>query len=159
MAEILFLAHRIPWPADRGDKIRSHNILRHLADIAPVHVVSFADGARDMGFVPEMEANFASVYAEIRRKPQWLAGVKALASGAPISITSFASGSIASHIEALLSSGNISHIFCFSGQMAQFVPASFDGRFVMDFVDVDSAKFESYAGQGNPAIISVRAAN
>ena len=29
-------------------------------------------------------------------------------------------------------------------------PTSFDGRFIMDFVDVDSAKFESYAGDGNP---------
>ncbi len=150
MGEILFLAHRIPWPADRGDKIRSHNILRHLAELAQVHIACFADDERDMGFVPEMEPNFASVYAEIRKKPQWLAGAEALASGAPVSITSFASNSMAGHIETLLTSRDIGHIFCFSGQMAQFVPASFSGRFVMDFVDVDSAKFESYAGQGNP---------
>ncbi len=36
--EILFLAHRIPFPPDRGDKIRSHHILKELADLAPVHV-------------------------------------------------------------------------------------------------------------------------
>ncbi len=150
MSEILFLAHRIPWPADRGDKIRSHNILRHLAAMAPVHVVSFADDDRDMGFVAEMEPIFASVFAEIRSKPQWVAGAEALASGASVSVKSFASASIARHIEALLARGNISHIFCFSGQMAQYVPASFTGRFIMDFVDVDSAKFESYAGHGNP---------
>jgi polysaccharide biosynthesis protein PslH len=157
MAEILFLAHRIPWPADRGDKIRSHNILRHLAAMAPVHVVSFADDARDMGFVPEMEPLFASVYTEIRSKPQWRAGIEALASGAPVSVNSFASDTMAAHVDGLLSSGNISHIFCFSGQMAQYVPASFTGRFIMDFVDVDSAKFESYAGQGNPFMRMVNA--
>jgi len=33
--------------------------------------------------------------------------------------------------------------------MAQYVPADFDGCFIMDFVDVDSAKFESYAEEGN----------
>ena len=36
--------------------------------------------------------------------------------------------------------------------MAQYVPADFAGRFVMDFVDVDSAKFESYADFGNPGM-------
>ena len=29
--EILFLSHRIPFPPNRGDKIRSHHVLRHLA--------------------------------------------------------------------------------------------------------------------------------
>ena len=152
MAEILFLAHRIPWPADRGDKIRSHNILRHLADMAPVHVVSFADDERDTGFAREMEPMFASVYAEIRRKPQWRAGVEGLLTGSPVSVKSFASERMTAHVQVLLARGKISHIFCFSGQMAQYVPADFGGHFVMDFADVDSAKFESYAAHGNPVM-------
>jgi len=43
MREILFLSHRVPFPPDRGDKIRSHHILRRLARLAPVHVGTFAD--------------------------------------------------------------------------------------------------------------------
>ena len=31
MSGILFLAHRLPFPPDRGDKIRSHNVLKALA--------------------------------------------------------------------------------------------------------------------------------
>src|SRR3546814_9111924 len=49
MSEILFLCHRVPFPPDRGDKIRSWNILRRLAQIAPVHVAAFADDLRDRG--------------------------------------------------------------------------------------------------------------
>ncbi len=157
MGEILFLAHRIPWPADRGDKIRSYNILRHLAALAPVHVAAFADDDRDMGFVAEMKPNFASVHAELRDKPQWRAGMEALACGGAVSVNSFASAAMKSWIDGLLATGRISHIFCFSGQMAQYVPADFAGRFVMDFVDVDSAKFESYAGEGNPLMRWVNA--
>ncbi len=157
MGDILFLAHRIPWPADRGDKIRSHNILRHLADMAPVHVACFADDTRDMGFVSEMEPKFATVYAEIRTKPQWQAGIEALVTGSSVSVKSFATPSMSAHVDAILAGENISHIFCFSGQMAQYVPTRFDGNFVMDFVDVDSAKFESYAGQGNPLMRWVNA--
>jgi sugar transferase (PEP-CTERM/EpsH1 system associated) len=150
MGEILFLAHRIPWPADRGDKIRSYNILRHLAEMAPVHVGAFADDDRDMGFVPNIEPLFASVHVELRDKPQWRSGIEALCKGAPISVTSFASDSMQAYVNAQIASGRISHIFVFSGQMAQFVPADFKGRVVTDFVDVDSAKFASYAKSGNP---------
>lgn len=150
MREILFLAHRIPWPADRGDKIRSHHILKRLCAMAPVHVGSFADDARDMGFVAEMNGILASSHVELRTKPQWQAGVEALVTGRPVSVCSFGSRTMRDWVNTLLASGPISHIFCFSGQMAQYVPESFDGRFIMDFVDVDSAKFDSYGGEGNP---------
>lgn len=157
MREILFLAHRIPWPADRGDKIRSHHILKRLCEMAPVHVGTFADDERDLGFVGEMAAMLASSHVELRGKPQWQAGVEALLTGQPVSVCSFDSGSMQDWVSRLLASGRISHIFCFSGQMAQYVPDSFDGRFIMDFVDVDSAKFESYAGEGNPLMRWVNA--
>jgi len=48
MREILFLAHRIPFPPNRGDKIRSHNLLKRLVQIAPVHVATFAEDDADM---------------------------------------------------------------------------------------------------------------
>ncbi|MBA4305310.1 MAG: glycosyl transferase family 1 [Sphingopyxis sp.] len=149
MREILFLAHRIPWPADRGDKIRSHHILKHLCAMAPVHVGTFADDDRDMGFAPAMDGLVASRHVELRSKPQWQAGLEALVTGQPVSVRSFASRSMQQWVDDQLASGRISHIFCFSGQMAHYVPEDFDGRFVMDFVDVDSAKFESYADEGS----------
>lgn len=149
MREILFLAHRIPWPADRGDKIRSHHILKRLCEMAPVHVGAFADDERDRGFVGEMDGILASSHVELRSKPQWQAGVEALLTGQPVSVCSFGSGSMQEWVDQLLTSGRVSHIFCFSGQMAQYVPERFAGHFIMDFVDVDSAKFESYADEGS----------
>jgi polysaccharide biosynthesis protein PslH len=76
-------------------------------------------------------------------------GIEALAKGTPVSLTSFGSRTMQDYVDQVLASGKISHIFVFSGQMAQYVPADFAGRIVMDFVDVDSAKFESYAGEGS----------
>lgn len=125
--------------------------------MAPVHVGTFADDARDMGFAGEMYGILASSHVELRSKPQWQAGAEALLTGQPVSVCGFASGSMQDWVDKLLASGRISHVFCFSGQMAQYVPASFDGRFIMDFVDVDSAKFESYAGEGNPLMRWVNA--
>ena len=149
MREILFLAHRVPWPPDRGDKIRSFHILNKLKTLAPVHVGAFADDARDMGFAEAERAGLASLHVKLRDKPQWLAGIEALARDKPVSLTSFGSRTMQDWVDERLASGSISHIFVFSGQMAQYVPADFDGRLIMDFVDVDSAKFESYADEGN----------
>ena len=56
MGDILFLAHRVPFPPNRGDKIRSANLLRRLAAIAPVHVGCFAENAEDRAATAEVEA-------------------------------------------------------------------------------------------------------
>ncbi len=149
MKEILFLAHRVPWPPDRGDKIRSHHILNRLKALGRVHVAAFADDARDMECAEAERAGLASLHVELRDKPVWFAGIEALARGTPVSLTSFGSRTMGRWIAERLESGTISHIFVFSGQMAQYVPVDFQGRVVMDFVDVDSAKFESYADEGS----------
>jgi sugar transferase (PEP-CTERM/EpsH1 system associated) len=157
MDEILFLAHRVPWPPDRGDKIRSYHILQHLRQMAPVHVGAFADDERDVGFTDTFGQHMASCHIELRQKHQVRAGAEALLTGRPVSVCSFASRSMRNWVDARLASGKIGHVYCFSGQMAQYVPADFTGRFVMDFVDVDSAKFESYAASGNPIMRWVNA--
>ncbi|MEO9745778.1 TIGR03087 family PEP-CTERM/XrtA system glycosyltransferase [Parasphingorhabdus sp.] len=149
MSEILFLAHRVPWPPDRGDKIRSHHILRHLSRMAPVHLACFADDAAEAEELHEVRGKLASRAIVIREKPVWMAGIEALVRGLPVSLTSFASDQIQAFVDKTVRDRNISCIFVFSGQMAQYIPASFAGRVVMDFVDVDSAKFENYAASGS----------
>jgi sugar transferase (PEP-CTERM/EpsH1 system associated) len=145
MSEILFLAHRLPFPPDRGDKIRSHHILRHLARLAPVHVATFAD--EDADFAEEAElAELAASYRLVRRaKPLALAAVQALALRQPVSLSAFQDRALADYVEDVLATRPISAIYVFSGQMGQYVPESFAGRVIADLVDVDSAKFESYA--------------
>jgi len=145
MREILFLCHRIPFPPDRGDKIRSHNVLKRLMRLAPVHVATFADDDFDMGEEAELAAA-ASSYRLVRRaKPLVLAGLQALAQKRPVSLTAFHDSTIAAYVEELLATRPIAAIYVFSGQMGQYVPESFSGRVIADFVDVDSAKFEGYA--------------
>jgi sugar transferase (PEP-CTERM/EpsH1 system associated) len=41
--DILFLAHRVPYPPDKGDRIRTYNILRFLSRRASVHLLCLAD--------------------------------------------------------------------------------------------------------------------
>ena len=146
--EILFLAHRVPFPPDRGDKIRSHHILRHLATLGPVHVACFGETEEDMAQDAALAAISASHCLVQRRVPVPLAALQAVAGGKPVSLTAFASPRIRRYVDHALATRPIAAIVVFSGQMAQYLPdraRCFSGRIVMDFVDVDSAKFEAYA--------------
>jgi sugar transferase (PEP-CTERM/EpsH1 system associated) len=143
--EILFLAHRMPFPPDRGDKIRSHHILKALAELAPVHVACFAETSADRAHEGELAEVAASYCLADRTKPLVLAGLEALARHEPVSLAAFHHRRLQAYVERLLRDRPIDTIYVFSGQMGQYVPREWGGRLVVDLVDVDSAKFEAYA--------------
>jgi sugar transferase (PEP-CTERM/EpsH1 system associated) len=149
MSEILCLAHRMPFPPDRGDKIRSHHVLQRLAELAPVHVATFADDEGDSRHEGALAAVSASYRLVRRDAPLGRAGLAALVSGRPVSLTAFRHRALTRFVAETLRSRPISAIYVFSGQMGQYVPAGFAGRVVIDFVDVDSAKFAAYAAAGH----------
>ncbi len=156
MGEILFLAHRVPFPPDRGDRIRSHHLLKALARLAPVHVGCFGEGDK------EAEAALAGVAASYcvaaRSKPLALAGIEAVLAGKPVSLTAFHSANLADWVRRTIASRPLSAIVVFSGQMGQYVPEDFAGRVVIDLCDVDSAKFASYAEAGERVWLNAREA-
>jgi len=145
MGEILFIAHRLPFPPDRGDKIRSHHLLAALAALAPVHVACFADDAADWAHEADLGAVAASHCMVGRGKSMVRAGLEALATGRPVSLTAFSDRRLHDYVERVLADRPIGAVFVFSGQMGHYVPASWTGPLVIDFVDVDSAKFGAYA--------------
>jgi sugar transferase (PEP-CTERM/EpsH1 system associated) len=152
MKDVLFLAHRIPYPPDRGDKIRSWHVLKHLASLGRVHLACFADDAADAAHLPALREalgdRLGEVHVEARTRGKAAAGARALIEGRPVSLTLFDSESLRAFVARMLSGDAIGTIFAYSGQMAQFVPEGISQRFVMDFGDVDSAKFAQYAQDG-----------
>jgi len=142
MSDLLFLAHRVPFPPDRGDKIRSFHVLRYLAQRMRVHLVAFADDAADLDPPAGFTDMLASCTILPRAKSQARAAIEALATGKPVSLTAFASSAMQAAVDRILP--RVGGIYCFSGQMAQYLPDS-EAGVVMDFVDMDSAKFAGFA--------------
>ncbi|WP_375403636.1 TIGR03087 family PEP-CTERM/XrtA system glycosyltransferase [uncultured Sphingomonas sp.] len=145
MSDILFLAHRAPFPPDRGDKIRSWHVLHHLADRARVHLVAFGETPADREPPPELAARLASWTIVPRSKPRAWAAMQALATGKPVSLLAFADRRVAAAAARIRAEHSIAATYIFSGQMAQYAGPE---RTVMDFVDVDSAKFAGLAERG-----------
>jgi sugar transferase (PEP-CTERM/EpsH1 system associated) len=110
-----------------------------------VHLAAFADDPRDM-HRPELAACTASRAIVRRSKSQAVAGLQALASGRPLSLTAFDDAAMRRAVAEVLAREEIETIFVFSSQMAQYLPAETSRRVIMDFVDMDSAKFAAYAG-------------
>ncbi|KQN06808.1 TIGR03087 family PEP-CTERM/XrtA system glycosyltransferase [Sphingomonas sp. Leaf25] len=148
MSDILFLAHRTPYPPDRGDKVRSHHVLKHLSTLGRVHLATFADDHRDLGHDAVLGTWCASAQVIRRTKGNPRAALEALATGRPVSLTAFDAPTMRRAVAGLLAARRYDGIYVYSGQMAQYLPG--DARFVMDFVDVDSAKFAGYAATARP---------
>jgi polysaccharide biosynthesis protein PslH len=143
--EVLFLAHRVPYPPNRGDKIRSWNILNAIARLAPVHVVAFADPGGGPSVPGPLKAIAASATLFAPPASRMGAMGAALFSGRPASVEAFRQSRVQTKVDELLATGAIGTVYAFSGQMGQYVRPGQSARFVMDFVDMDSAKF---AAQG-----------
>lgn len=151
-SDILFLAHRLPWPPDRGDRIRSWHMLEALAKLRPVHVIAPLDEAADAKHIAHVETVAASVTTAVRTRSKGAAVAQALLTGQPASVTLFAVPNLTRRAAHLVQSGQVGTVFAFSGQMAQYVPQDRGrARFIMDFVDLDSAKF-AQQGAGAPGV-------
>ncbi|UZK68027.1 TIGR03087 family PEP-CTERM/XrtA system glycosyltransferase [Sphingomonas sp. M1-B02] len=146
MGDILFLAHRVPFPPDRGDKIRGFHLLKFLSARKRVRLIAFADDPKDMaersGLVAQSAAGRSIVW---RGKSQLRAGIEALLSGRPLSLTAFGDDAVRVQVAQALAGDAIGTVFLFSSQMAQYLPRHVRQRVIMDFVDMDSAKFAAYA--------------
>ena len=103
-------------------------------------------------FARRSAAGSARPMSRSARRGKAAAGARALVEGRPVSLALFDSATAAGLRRAPARRRRRSAtIFAFSGQMAQFVPADLRQRFVMDFGDVDSAKFAAICGRGRRA--------
>ncbi|MEP7339239.1 MAG: TIGR03087 family PEP-CTERM/XrtA system glycosyltransferase [Acidobacteriota bacterium] len=145
--KLLFLAHRIPYPPNKGDKIRSYHELRALARRGhEVHLMAFADDPHDLQYQVELARWCASVRIVRLRKP-WatLSALAELPFSRPLSLGYFGSWKMKRLVERALTEQKFDAVFVYSSAMAQYVPVEWHARTIVDLVDVDSEKWREYA--------------
>ena len=145
--ELLMLVHRIPFPPDKGDKIRSFRILEHLSRHYQIHLGTFVDDQRDWQFVDKVrEYCVSSEFTALKPMLAKLKSVSGLLTGEPLSLTYYASSKMKKWASKAVLENNIERVLVFSSTMAQFVPSNPRIRNkVIDFVDVDSDKWRQYS--------------
>ena len=152
MRELLFLAHRLPYPPNKGDKIRSWHMLQYLSRHFRVHLGCFIDDEDDWQHAKTVAALCASTrFIGLRRGAARWRAAQALLSRQAMSVHYYRDARLLQWVDGVLSGGKASHALAFSGPMAQYLDAG-AGRplhRVIDFVDVDSDKWRQY-GDSKP---------
>ncbi len=150
----MFLVHRMPYPPNKGDKIRSFNLLKQLSSRYRVHLGTFVDNSDDIRYLPDLRTMCHDLRAEvIRPKLRKLASARGLLSNEALSLPYYRHRRMVEWVRHTLASNPIRHVLIFSSPMAQYV---LDEKYaslrrIADFVDVDSEKWRQYSGkQGWP---------
>jgi polysaccharide biosynthesis protein PslH len=142
---ILFLAHRLPYPPNKGDKIRSFRELEALARGHEVDLFCFYDQAEDRQYFTIVRQYCRDFYAE---KISWLRSraqaALACALGSPFTTAFYHSPRMANRVRKATIERKYDLIFVFSSSMAPYVERASEPR-VLDMVDVDSDKWNQYA--------------
>ena len=146
MQDLLLLIHRIPYPPNKGDKIRSYNLLKHLARDYRVHLATFVDDADDWQHVPTVEAMCASShFAALNPMLARVRSLGALLKNRSLSLDYYQDAALQRWVDQTVAAHAIKRVLVFSSAMAQYADNYPDARRVIDFCDVDSDKWRQYA--------------
>lgn len=145
--EILFLCHRIPYPPDKGDKIRSYHELAILCRRHRVTLGCMIDDPQDFAHVDALREMCEEVRVErVHHLPALARGGVALMMGRPLSLGYYRSRSFSKWVRDVSHRRAFDAVFAFSSSMGEYgLEAASRGSRVMDLVDLDSQKWRQYA--------------
>jgi sugar transferase (PEP-CTERM/EpsH1 system associated) len=145
MEPLLLLVHRIPYPPNKGDKIRSYHLLKFLATRYGVHLGTFIDQEEDLAHLPVVAGHCASHFAvRLGARYARLRSVSGFLTGEALTLPYYRSAALRRWVKHAVVAHGIRKAVVFSGAMAQYV-RDLPLHVVLDFVDVDSAKWTQYA--------------
>ncbi len=145
---LLFLCHRIPFPPNKGDKIRSFNMLKALSEFYDIYLTCFVDDPFDWQYADKLDKYCQQKLLIKQNKTlSKIKGLQAFISGEAISVPYYYSREMAKWTSDIITVHNIKQVFVYSSSMAQYVEGEryLSQNRIIDFVDVDSDKWNQYA--------------
>jgi sugar transferase (PEP-CTERM/EpsH1 system associated) len=146
MKDLLFLVHRIPYPPNKGDKIRSYNMLKYLVLHFKVHLGTFVDDENDWQYTSVVDQMCTETfYQGLRPLPAKIKSTQGLLTGEPLTIPYYKNQAMQAWVDKTIETKQIKKVLIFSSAMAQFIQEKHHVDMIVDFVDVDSDKWRQYA--------------
>jgi sugar transferase (PEP-CTERM/EpsH1 system associated) len=144
---ILFLAHRTPYPPNKGEKIRAFHLLSHLAKSHEVTLLYWVDDPEDLNHTPFLRSLCRGRVIPIRLNRS-LAMLRALLSwltGRSLTEGFYGSKLFEKELNQVLTSQTFDAVFVFSSAVARYAKNLDCVTKIVDFVDVDSDKWGQLA--------------
>jgi polysaccharide biosynthesis protein PslH len=147
VANLLYLVHRLPYPPNKGDKVRSFNLLKHLARQHRIYLGTFIDDPADEAYLDDVRAYCADMYvARLSPRLAKLRSLSGLLSGDALSLPYYRNVGLRAWVAQTCANVPIDTAVVFSSVMADYIPDMARLPTLVDFVDMDSAKWSQYAG-------------
>ena len=143
---VLYLCHRIPYPPNKGDKIRAFHQLRAMATRHEVDVFTLVDDAGDLAYQEPLAGYCHQLtVARVHPKMARLRALRFLLTQQPLTVPYFYSAELQAEVQRALLRRSYDRIFVYCSAMAQYVESAGQIPMVTDLVDVDSDKWTQYA--------------
>ncbi|WP_233579075.1 TIGR03087 family PEP-CTERM/XrtA system glycosyltransferase [Tautonia sociabilis] len=160
------LTHRVPYPPNRGDRVRSYHLLRHLASRFDVWLACTSDEPVD----DDQRRELGRLTSDLAIRPisptvGTLRGLASLALGGPVTPAYFHRGDLARRVVDWHRRHRFQAMLTFCTGMIGLaravvradrrLPGGGRLRHVLDLVDVDSCKWDAYASSSRPPMRQV----
>lgn len=149
MGNLLYLVHRLPYPPNKGDKVRSYHLLKHLRQQHRVFLGTFVDDPADEAYVDTVRAICPDLHvARLNPRTARLRSLSGLLTHQALGLRYYQNAGLQAWVNQTLAANKMDATIIFSSVMAQYVSGTSGGTLppmLVDFVDVDSAKWTQYA--------------
>lgn len=140
------LVHRIPYPPNKGDKVRSFHLLKYLSTKFNVYLGAFIDDEADIKYTNELRSYCKQIkLIKINPLTSKLTSLFGLLSGEALSIVFYRKRMMRNWVDEIVMTCNIRKAIMFSSPMMQYLERHNMDRMVADFVDIDSDKWDQYS--------------
>ncbi len=146
MRDLIFISHRIPWPLNKGEKIRGWNLLQHLAPHYRIHLGCVVDDPADMAHVAQLQTVCASVGAfPIDKSRQKYRALLHARPGRPLMPDFYHSPALQRWVDATMARTAMDVVYIYSVAMAPYAIGLDHPCKILDAQDIDSEKWAEYA--------------
>ncbi len=152
MLNILILSQRVPFPPNKGEKIRTYHQLKQLSELGhQIHLFSPYEDKAELAYFQTLNESLCSTVEAAPLKYKALRLLKGMAKNQSLSIANFYDKNLQQHVDQFLSANTVDIILCTASSMAEYIFKSSVLKainkkplLIMDFMDVDSDKWAQY---------------
>ena len=143
---LLFISHRIPYPLNKGEKIRAFNLLRHLAPRFRIHLGCLIDDPADALHLPMLaDVCTEAVAFRIDKRLQKLKALARLRPGRPLMLDYYRHPGLRHWVRQTAARTRPDVLYIYSAAMAPYADGLSAPARVLDMQDIDSEKWATYA--------------
>ena len=144
MPRLMFLAHRIPYPPNKGEKLRAYHVIAHLAERFDIRLGCLVDDPADWDGVEALRRLCGDVAAfGITRRPQRIKALMRARPGRSMMLDYYRHPGLRRWVRAQLAEGIDAALVYTAAMMPYVLHAPIP--LILDMVDVDSEKWAMYA--------------